>query len=206
MTTYPNPMDRLVCRIESLLRGDNVRLRTMSDEDVTMLASWNMLGTVGFLNWGVSALPSGAEQLEFFCRWAANREPHQVGFAIDAPGDNGELVLAGAIKVSDMSPSHRMGRIGMFLSPEMTGQGHGTDALRVMVRYGFEELGLHRLHAEVLGTNERSIRMLQKVGFTLEGRQRQSRRLGGQWEDLVMLGILDSEWASAAPRDGEQNR
>lgn len=78
--------------------------------------------------------------------------------------------------------------------PDYREKGYGSDALRVLVRYVFQELNLRRLGLLVFGFNERAIRAYEKVGFMREGIIRQaSRREGKRW-DWYMMGMLRSEW------------
>ena len=61
------------------------------------------------------------------------------------------------------------GEIGYWIGRPYWGQGYATEAAREVVRYGFEELGLHRVHANHLGSNPASGKVLEKVGMTREG-------------------------------------
>ena len=73
-----------------------------------------------------------------------------------------------------------------------------------MVRYGFEELGLHRVHASHFGSNPASGRVMQKVGMRYEGTSREHYRKWGDYEDRVDYGLLASEYPGATtPRRQE---
>jgi RimJ/RimL family protein N-acetyltransferase len=74
------------------------------------------------------------------------------------------------------------------------GKGYGTDAMRVLLRYAFQELSLHRVSLGVFGYNERAQKSYLKVGFQVEGRMRERLRRAGQWHDMVVMGVLRSEW------------
>jgi len=74
------------------------------------------------------------------------------------------------------------------------GKGYGTDAMRVILRYAFTELNLHRVSLDVFEYNPRAIRSYEKAGFRYEGRIRKMiSRDGGRADDLLM-GILRDEW------------
>ena len=73
-------------------------------------------------------------------------------------------------------------------------RGYGTDALRVLLRYAFTELNLHRLSLTVFEYNQRAIRSYEKAGFVLEGRARQRLNREGRRWDMIFMGILRSEW------------
>ena len=74
------------------------------------------------------------------------------------------------------------------------GKGYGTDAMRVILRYGFEELNLHRVSLIVFEYNPRAIRSYEKAGFRNEGRMRGLMRREGRRWDWLWMGILRDEW------------
>ncbi|MCU0513170.1 MAG: GNAT family N-acetyltransferase [Anaerolineae bacterium] len=80
--------------------------------------------------------------------------------------------------------------------PEYRGQGYGSDALRLILAYGFRELNLHRIGLNVFAYNTTAIRAYERVGFVLEGRRRQSILRDGQRFDELQYGILYPEWAA----------
>jgi RimJ/RimL family protein N-acetyltransferase len=77
------------------------------------------------------------------------------------------------------------------------GQGYGTDAMQIILRYAFEELNLRRVSLTVFEYNPRGIRSYEKAGFKIEGRVRQAINRSGQRWDIIFMGILRSEWEAA---------
>lgn len=77
------------------------------------------------------------------------------------------------------------------------GRGYGTAALREVLRIGFEEMDLQRVHLTALARNTRGIRCYQKCGFRHEGLRRRHFLKRGKWEDVVCMGILREEWETA---------
>ncbi|TDC57216.1 N-acetyltransferase [Micromonospora sp. KC207] len=75
-------------------------------------------------------------------------------------------------------------------------RGLGTEAVRLVVGYGFERLGLHRISLEVFAFNPRARRVYEKVGFVAEGVLRQVLRDGDDWVDATVMSILAPEWAT----------
>ena len=63
-----------------------------------------------------------------------------------------------------------------------------------MLRFGFEELGLHRIEAKYIKENERSRHVMEKVGMTFEGILRESMLVKGNYVDVGICSILQSEW------------
>ncbi len=77
------------------------------------------------------------------------------------------------------------------------GKGFGTDAMKVLLRYAFEELNLHRINLGVFEYNPRAIRSYEKAGFRHEGRQRDTLHRAGKYWDLLFMGILKSDWETS---------
>jgi RimJ/RimL family protein N-acetyltransferase len=77
------------------------------------------------------------------------------------------------------------------------GQGYGTEATRLMVRYAFDTLNLNRACLHVYEYNERAVRAYQKAGFRTEGRLRQDRFLDGRYWDTFVMAVLREEWQTA---------
>lgn len=73
-------------------------------------------------------------------------------------------------------------------------RGYGTEAMRLISRYAFEELDLHRLSLTVFEYNPRAIRSYQKAGFVEEGRFRGYVARDGRRWDLVFMGLLREDW------------
>jgi RimJ/RimL family protein N-acetyltransferase len=66
---------------------------------------------------------------------------------------------------------------------------------RAVVSYGFAELNLHRIELDVLATNARAIHLYERLGFRREGTLRDAQFRGGVYIDLVLMAILEREWA-----------
>lgn len=83
--------------------------------------------------------------------------------------------------------------IGMY-SSEFTGIGLGTEAAILVLGYAFTDLQLHRVDLRVIAYNRRAIRSYERVGFSLEGRERETVLVNGEWHDDRIMGIIDSEY------------
>lgn len=102
--------------------------------------------------------------------------------------DSGEL--AGAALLWGIDQHNRLAHLGLTLRPACRGRGFGTDVVRVLCRYGFDLLGLHRLQVDTLADNLPMIRAAVAAGFTVEGTLRQSAWVDGHFLDEVLLGRL----------------
>jgi RimJ/RimL family protein N-acetyltransferase len=186
---------------DSILVGQRVRLRGLRDDDLPVLARWEMdPGRMTTLSYRV-APPSEASARENLARWSANE--NGVGFAIETL-DN-PPVLVGNVGLWGMQPKDRCATLGIALGRGHLGRGYGSDAMRIIVGYGFRELGLHRIQLSVAPFNPAGIRAYEKAGFVEEGRQRERVLHDGRWYDEVLMSVLDHEWAagrSAHPAGG----
>jgi RimJ/RimL family protein N-acetyltransferase len=151
---------------DSILVGERVRLRGVRDDDLPTLAKWEMdPGRMTTLTNKV-APPSEAAAKERIAKWSAN-EKDDLGFAIETLDD--PPVLVGNIGLFGVHAKDRCGTIGIALGREHIGRGYGTDAMRVIVDYGFREMGLHRIQLGVAPFNPAGIRAYEKAGFRRGG-------------------------------------
>ncbi|UOR12675.1 GNAT family N-acetyltransferase [Halobacillus amylolyticus] len=81
--------------------------------------------------------------------------------------------------------------IGYFLDRLHNGKGYTTEAVQLIVRYGFVNLKLHRIEAGVMPHNIGSIRVLEKSGFHKEGIAKKNVKINGKWEDHQVLAIIN---------------
>jgi ribosomal-protein-alanine N-acetyltransferase len=86
------------------------------------------------------------------------------------------------------------GEIGYWIGRPYWGQGYATEAAREVVRYGFEELRLHRVHANHLDSNPASGKVLQKVGMSREGTRPEHYKKWETYEDRVDYRLLVRDW------------
>lgn len=84
--------------------------------------------------------------------------------------------------------------LGYWIDQDMQGQGLMAEALRLVMRHSFEQLDLHRLNAACLPANERSAKLLLKLGFTEEGLARKYIRINGTWHDHRLFGYCAEDW------------
>ena len=81
-----------------------------------------------------------------------------------------------------------------MLSREYWGRGLMPEALRAMIAFGFERMGLNRIEARCIAENAASARVMEKVGMTYEGTLRQREFIKGAYRDMKLYAILKSEY------------
>lgn len=108
------------------------------------------------------------------------------------PRDGEDLV--GAVGLHP-EPEHRRARLGYWLGRPYWGEGYATEAAREAVRWAFDALEIHRIHAESFARNRASCRVLEKIGMRHEGRLRRHFVKWGEAVDLEVYGLLRGELA-----------
>ncbi len=103
---------------------------------------------------------------------------------------------AGAIFLHSQSLENRRARlaVGMFHKRFM-GLGLGAAAIRLVLSHAFTHLELHRVDLRVLAYNERAIACYKKVGFIMEGTEREASWVDGRWHNDVFMSILEHEFS-----------
>ncbi len=102
-------------------------------------------------------------------------------------------VLVGAIGL-EIIPEHEHAELGYWIGRKFWNRGCCTVAGRLMLEFGFENLGLQRIHAHHMARNPASGRVLQKLGMSQEGLLRRHIKKWGRFEDIATYGILKTDW------------
>lgn len=103
----------------------------------------------------------------------------------------------GIVFLSSSSPAekhHRNCEIGINMLSQYHGKGYGGEAFRWALNWAFQSAGLHRVALQVYEWNDVARGLYEKLGFVLEGRQRQALWFDGKWRDLLWYGLLEDEW------------
>jgi len=98
--------------------------------------------------------------------------------------------LAGTIGFHTVSSIHKTAEIAYEINPDFWGKGIAAKCCATVVEWGFKELGLFRIQAMVLETNQQSLRVLQKCNFELEGKLRNLRLVAGVPRDFFVFSVL----------------
>ena len=114
--------------------------------------------------------------------------------------DDGRMIGDCGIRVN--APEHREANIGYELTPDEWGQGFATEAASAIVRFGFEELGMHRIWAEWNAENTGSIRVLTKLGMQREARFHEHKWFKDRWWHTEIYALLDREWRGKSGESG----
>lgn len=187
----------------AFIAGERVVLRAWEREDVH--ARWESDQTadateVKLRDWHEAPKSLQQREAEFD---ASQAEPDAavVPLIIEVDGR-----AVGDINLFEMDTRNAVAAIGLSVwRPEDRGKGFGTDAMRALIRWAFDQQNLHRIELSVDPRNEAALHVYTKLGFVQEGRRREAHFSDGCYVDDIMMGLLRSDFDSrgdARTRDG----
>lgn len=192
MTEQVGPPIRRSAGSEPILGDGLIYLRPAERDDLPRFVEWlsdaRTTRTLVF----VSPLSQALEE-----RWFEERLEHhgrdRWHFVICRLADDRPV---GVIDLHEIDPHNGSAGLGIVIgSPDDTGQGYGSDALRAILRFGFGELRLERVWLDVYDFNERARQLYERVGFVHEGTLRHALFRAGAHHDIHRMAILREEWS-----------
>jgi [ribosomal protein S5]-alanine N-acetyltransferase len=84
--------------------------------------------------------------------------------------------------------------VGYSLAESEQGKGYMTEAMQGAIQYMFNELKMHRISASYMPHNQRSGKLLKRLGFVVEGYARDYLMINGKWEDHILTSLINQEW------------
>ena len=167
------------------LMGEKISLRLMTAEDTDLIVQWRNNPRVrnnfiyqkpftreGHENWVRTMVDTG-KVLQFIIEDLADGQP------------------VGSVYFRDIDKEHSKAEYGIFIGEDSAvGKGFGSEAARIAVEYGFEELGLHKIFLRVLADNAEAIRSYEKAGFVKEGYFKDDVCIDGRYKDLIFMAII----------------
>lgn len=172
------------------ISGDKVYLSPIRLEDYAIYTKWlnDSEVTMGLGNH--PSIISEAQEKEWLEKLASATD--QVNLAIiDAKTDQ----VIGNCGLMDISPVHRKAMIGIFIGEAAyRNGGYGTEAMALLLDFGFRVLNLHNIHLKYFSFNARGEKAYRKLGFKEVGRRRESVYYNGQYYDDVEMDILEDEF------------
>ena len=172
------------------LVGDNIYLspRTADEEIIEKFTEW--LNDFEITDY--TGRSSKVLTLEDERKWFANpKEDAQVFFIIRMEDNK----LIGTIGLHEINLVSRRATLGIFIGEkEWRNKGYGTEAIKLILEYGFKYLNLNNIKLDVLEFNPRAIACYKKCGFKEYGRRRKSEFLYGKYYDRVEMDILLEEF------------
>jgi RimJ/RimL family protein N-acetyltransferase len=186
--------------VKPTLDGDKVVLRPFNDGDLPAIRAALLDPEARILTGSVhdeaqahAPESESADEEKLLIDWYSTRndQPDRLDLAVV---DKATGKCVGEAVLNQWDPGNESCNFRILIGPRGRDRGLGTEATRLIVGYGFEHLGLHRISLEVYAFNPRARRAYEKVGFRAEGVLRESLRYNGEWHDATLMSILAPEW------------
>lgn len=176
-----------------MLYGERVRLRGVEKSDLDLFVRWlNDPDVVA----GLSLYrPLSSEEEARWFNQMLERPIDERPLTIEVRQDGGGWLPIGNLGLFDISWRNRSAEFGILIGEKAYwDKGYGSEALQLLLGHAFNMLNLHRVFLRVFANNPRAIRAYEKLGFVLEGRLREAEYRAGEYVDVLLMSILQSEW------------
>lgn len=180
--------------VKNILVGEKVRLVAMDPKrDAELMASWGRDSAYArLLDSDPPRLWSKNQMKDWFEKQQKSESFTGIEFMI-YPLEGEEAI--GFVGLDGIAWHHRTSWVGIGIGDRnYWGKGYGTEAMQILSRYAFEELGLYRLNLNVFSYNTRAIRSYEKAGYKIEGSMREALHRDGERSDLVFMGLLREDF------------
>ena len=170
------------------LVGERIYLSPNSLEDVEQYTEWlNDFETSDYIGRSHLVMSKEAEK-----EYLESQKNEQGIFAIiDSSNDK----LIGTVGLHKINNINRTATLGIFIGDKSyRGKGYGTEAIRLILDYGFNYLNLNNIMLKLMGFNERALACYKKCGFKEYGRRRKSKFINGKYYDEIEMDILAEEF------------
>ena len=175
-----------------VLKGERVSLRTIMASDIEDRLKMGRHNEFVHMCGGDSFIEAEYPDRAAWESWYENQKKEECAFIIDLAGH----CIGGArfhhISAADKRATYAVG----IFDPTMYSKGIGTEVTGLMLKFGFEELKLHRIDLKVLNYNKRGIRCYEKCGFKVDGILRENAFIDGQYVSDIVMSILEDEYES----------
>ncbi len=177
------------------LIGELIQLRALEPSDLDLLYQWENDASI----WSVSGTLAPFSKFVLEQYLASSHQDiysnKQLRLMIDltANDDEGEPESRGigCIDLFDFDPKNRKAGVGILIADRADrGKGYATEALNLLVEYGFDVLDLHQIYSNVRVDNENSVALFKKVGFEITGLKQDWILDGGKWYDEYTMQMI----------------
>ena len=178
------------------IHGELVTLRPFEEQDLPALAAAiadpDVRRLTGSVHTAADAYGASAEPDDALRDWYTSRNEQKDRLDL-AVVDNATGECVGEVVLNMYDEGSSSCNFRTLFGPAGQGRGLGTEAARLIVAYGFDEIGLHRISLEVYAFNPRARRAYEKAGFVAEGTLRHALRFDGEWVDAVVMSMLATD-------------
>lgn len=168
------------------VKGDSIDLRTVEQEDIEFLQEG--INHPEIRQYAGGDVPYNRRRYEEE-RFSQISEGNFVHLLV-CDGDD----RVGDVSLAPIDERRGWANLGYWIHPDQQSEGYATEAARLAVSHGFEELRLHRISAIIVARNAPSKRVVEKLGFVHEGTKRDDAFIDGEYVDREVYALLREEW------------
>lgn len=175
-----------------MLKGKRISLAPIKKEYIESFLKW--FNDPEITQYLVIYRPMTRMEEEDWLENLKNRKD-TIHFSIVIPSEDGSEKLIGNCGIHNIDWKNRVAEVGIVIGEkEYQNKGFGTEAIELLLEYGFNTVNLNRIELYTYEFNERALNSYKKVGFIEEGRKRQFIWSKGKYHDAILMGILAEEW------------
>jgi ribosomal-protein-alanine N-acetyltransferase len=187
-----------------LLEGRRVVLRPLRPDDFEAWRAVRQRSADWLLKWEPRLPPGQPDPTRSAAAFAARCSARQREWQLGSGYGFGIFVgprFAGEINLSGLQRGpFQNAYVGYWIGEDFAGQSYVPEALIVLIRFAFEELGLHRIQVAIIPRNRNSRRVVEKLELREEGVAERYLEINGVWEDHVRYAITSEEWQERGPQ------
>lgn len=187
------------------LTTQNLLLSYPNSDDLSALQSFEERNKDHLAKWESTSLSNKISQncLEL---WITEcKEGKSVRFLIK-PKENSNLIIGFCNFTQIFHGAFQACYLGYKIDSKYQGKGLMTEALKVSIQYVFDELSIHRIMANYMPINIRSAKVLQRLGFKIEGYAKNYLLVNSKWEDHVLTALSKEEWQESQKQVPNKDR
>jgi RimJ/RimL family protein N-acetyltransferase len=171
------------------IRGAKVKIRNVTRADLHYLVKWKTDPEIADF---VRGAPINTTfDIENRRYEKGLNEPDMIRLIIESI----DGIPIGYISIGDIDKDNKKAEIGMLIGEkQFCNKGFGTDALIALIKHLFKVMGFNRLSIEVFEYNHRAKKFYEKIGFKVEGVQRQGLVRNKKFQDIYLMGILKDDF------------
>ncbi len=170
--------------------GDNIYLSPINVEDEETYIKWlnDEVVAINYAHTQYCSVISSKEELSWLFLPQKGIQRYAI---VMIDGD----ILIGSVGLHDINHHNRNAFMGIFIGEEeYRNRGYGTEAVRLILNYGFKTLNLHNIMLSAHADNDNGIACYKKVGFSEAGRFRDRVFKNGEYVDVIYMEILEHEF------------
>lgn len=177
------------------LIGDRIYLSPRNNEDVEKFTEWmNDFEVTDYTGRSGSLMSLEGEKRYL----EENYNPEATFSIVTLDGDK----LIGTVGLENINWINRTAILGIFIGDkDYLSKGFGTEAIRLILDYGFNYMNLHSIKLDLISCNERALKCYKKCGFREVGRSRENKFVNGKYFDTISMDILSSEFKESYIRN-----